>query len=45
MASAYSVDMFFHFYLERNNEINNFAFFGGNVVLHFALFRISDNKS
>jgi len=45
VASAYSVRMPFHFYLVRNDEINAFAFFGGNVVLHSALFRISDNES
>lgn len=45
VASAYSVRMPFHFYLVRNDEINAFAFFGGNVVLHSALFRVSDNES
>ena len=29
----------------RNDEINAFAFFGGNVVLHSALFRYTDNES
>ena len=29
----------------NNDEINAFAFFGGNVVLHSALFRYSDNES
>ncbi|MGV8637798.1 M48 family metalloprotease, partial [Pseudomonas aeruginosa] len=45
VASAYSVRTPFHFYLVRNDEINAFAFFGGNVVLHSALFRVSDNES
>jgi len=35
----------FHFYLVNNDEINAFAFFGGNVVLHSALFRYTDNES
>lgn len=35
----------FHFYLIQNNEINAFAFFGGNVVLHSSLFRETDNES
>ncbi|HBH66507.1 tetratricopeptide repeat protein [Erwinia persicina] len=42
---AWSVKTPFHFYLIRNDEINAFAFFGGNVVLHSALFRYSDNES
>lgn len=45
VASAYSVRMPFHFYLVRNDEINAFSFFGGYVVPHFALFRVSDNES
>lgn len=45
VASAYSVKTPFHFFLVRNDEINAFAFFGGNVVLHSALFRVSDNES
>ncbi|HCT7987303.1 TPA: M48 family metalloprotease [Serratia liquefaciens] len=45
VASAYSVRTPFHFYLVRNDEINAFAFFGGNVVLHSALFRETDNES
>lgn len=32
-------------FLINNDEINAFAFFGGNVVLHSALFRYSDNES
>ena len=42
---AWSVKTPFHFFLIRNDEINAFAFFGGNVVLHSALFRYSDNES
>ena len=42
---ANSVKTPFHFYLINNDEINAFAFFGGNVVLHSALFRYADNES
>lgn len=42
---ADSVRTPFHFYLIDNDEINAFAFFGGNVVLHSALFRYADNES
>ena len=42
---ASSVKTPFHFHLIRNDEINAFAFFGGNVVIHSALFRESDNES
>ncbi|MFS2222109.1 M48 family metalloprotease [Pantoea sp. B65] len=45
VAHAESVRTPFHFYLIRNDEINAFAFFGGNVVLHSALFRYTDNES
>lgn len=45
VGSADSVKTPFHFYLINNDEINAFAFFGGNVVLHSALFRYSDNES
>lgn len=45
VSHAWSVKTPFHFYLIRNDEINAFAFFGGNVVLHSALFRYSDNES
>ena len=45
VAHANSVKTPFHFYLINNDEINAFAFFGGNVVLHSALFRYSDNES
>lgn len=42
---ADSVKTPFHFFLINNDEINAFAFFGGNVVLHSALFRYSDTES
>ncbi|MGB7802610.1 beta-barrel assembly-enhancing protease [Buttiauxella sp.] len=42
---ANSVKTPFHFFLINNDEINAFAFFGGNVVLHSALFRYADNES
>lgn len=45
VANAHSVRTPFNFYLVRNDEINAFAFFGGNVVLHSALLRVSDNES
>nr|WP_318384748.1 beta-barrel assembly-enhancing protease [uncultured Enterobacter sp.] len=45
VAHANSVKTPFHFYLINNDEINAFAFFGGNVVLHSALFRYADNES
>lgn len=45
VAHANSVRTPFHFFLIRNDEINAFAFFGGNVVLHSALFRYADNES
>ncbi|MBW7983499.1 beta-barrel assembly-enhancing protease [Enterobacillus tribolii] len=45
VANAHSVRTPFHFYLVRNDDINAFAFFGGNVVLHSALFRYSDSES
>lgn len=45
VAHADSVKTPFHFFLINNDEINAFAFFGGNVVLHSALFRYSDNES
>ncbi|MDX7987624.1 M48 family metallopeptidase [Xenorhabdus sp. 12] len=43
--NADSVKTPFHFYLVNNSEINAYAFFGGNVVLHSALFRYSNNES
>lgn len=45
VANANSVRTPFHFYLVNNDQINAFAFFGGNVVLHSALFRYTDNES
>lgn len=45
VSHAWSVRTPFHFYLINNDDINAFAFFGGNVVLHSALFRYSDNES
>lgn len=45
VSQADSVKTPFHFYLINNDEINAFAFFGGNVVLHSALFRYADNES
>ncbi|MGM3186060.1 MULTISPECIES: M48 family metalloprotease [Musicola] len=43
--SADSVRTPFHFFLVNNDEINAFAFFGGNVVLHSGLFRYVENES
>lgn len=45
VSQADSVKTPFRFHLIRNDEINAFAFFGGNVVIHSALFRESDNES
>jgi predicted Zn-dependent protease len=45
VANAYSVRFPFHFFLINNDELNAFAFFGGNVVLHAALFRYTENES
>ncbi|RPH29878.1 beta-barrel assembly-enhancing protease [Buttiauxella warmboldiae] len=45
VSHASSVKTPFHFFLINNDEINAFAFFGGNVVLHAALFRYADNES
>ncbi|WP_127959547.1 tetratricopeptide repeat protein [Serratia microhaemolytica] len=44
VSNADSVHTPFQFFLVRNDAINAFAFFGGNVVLHSALFRESDNE-
>ncbi|MDI9229520.1 M48 family metalloprotease, partial [Serratia bockelmannii] len=44
-AHANSVRTPFHFFLIQNDELNAFAFFGGNVVLHSSLFRYTDNES
>ncbi|AXW87309.1 hypothetical protein CKQ53_10165 [Lonsdalea britannica] len=43
--SADSVRTPFHFFLVNNDEINAFAFFGGNVVIHSGLFRYVENES
>ncbi|ORJ18565.1 hypothetical protein BS639_24630, partial [Rouxiella silvae] len=45
VAHAYSVRFPFHFFIVNNDELNAFAFFGGNVVLHSAIFRYTDNES
>lgn len=45
VAHAYSVRTPFHFFIVNNDELNAFAFFGGNVVLHSSLFRYTDNES
>ncbi|OON39014.1 hypothetical protein BTJ39_15310 [Izhakiella australiensis] len=45
VSHAWSVRTPFHFFLLRNDELNAFAFFGGNVVLHSSLFRYVDNES
>ncbi len=45
VANANSVRTPFHFYLVNNNQLNAYAFFGGNVVLHSVLFRYTDNES
>lgn len=45
VAHANSVRTPFHFFLLRSDELNAFAFFGGNVVLHSALFNYTDNES
>lgn len=43
--NAHSVKTSFHFYLINNPNINAYAYFGGNVVLHSALFQYSQNES
>ncbi|QBY43780.1 tetratricopeptide repeat protein [Arsenophonus nasoniae] len=43
--NAHSVKTPFHFYMINNPNINAYAYFGGNVVLHSALFRYSQNES
>ena len=45
VSHANSVRTPFHFFLINNDELNAFAFFGGNVVLHSALFRYADTES
>lgn len=42
---AKSVKTPFHFYLVNNTELNAYAFFGGNVVLHSGLFAATDDES
>lgn len=42
---AWSVKTPFHFWLLQSPELNAFAFFGGNVVLHSELFRYTDTES
>lgn len=43
--NADSVKTPFKFYLVNNPNINAYAYFGGNVVLHSAIFRYSQNES
>lgn len=45
VSHANSVRTPFHFFLINNDALNAFAFFGGNVVLHSALFRYADTES
>ncbi|EHM44540.1 beta-barrel assembly-enhancing protease [Yokenella regensburgei] len=45
VSHANSVRTPFHFFLINNDELNAFAFFGGNVVLHSALFRYTSTES
>lgn len=45
VAQANSVKTPFKFHLIRNDEINAFAFFGGNVVIHSGLFKETDDES
>lgn len=45
VSHAWSVKTPFHFFLIKNDKLNAFAFFGGNVVLHSALFRYSSTES
>jgi len=45
VAHAYSVRTPFHFFIVNNDELNAFAFFGGNVVIHSSLFRYTENES
>jgi predicted Zn-dependent protease len=42
---ADSVKTPFQFFIVNNQDLNAFAFFGGNVVIHSALFRYTDNES
>ncbi|WP_437178392.1 M48 family metalloprotease [Buttiauxella gaviniae] len=45
VSNAKSVKTLFHFYLVNNTELNAYAFFGGNVVLHSGLFASTDDES
>ncbi|WP_413729679.1 M48 family metalloprotease [Sodalis sp. RH22] len=45
VAHANSVRTPFHFFLIHSDELNAFAFFGGNVVMHSALFYYTANES
>lgn len=45
VAHANSVRTPFHFFLIHSEELNAFAFFGGNVVMHSALFYYTANES
>jgi beta-barrel assembly-enhancing protease len=45
VSHAWSVKTPFHFWLLQSNQLNAFAFFGGNVVLHSDLFRYTDTES
>ncbi|NGX85865.1 M48 family metallopeptidase [Rahnella sp. Lac-M11] len=45
VSQAKSVRTPFHFYLVNNNELNAYAFFGGNVVLHTGLFAATEDES
>lgn len=45
VSKAKSVKTPFHFYLVNNNELNAYAFFGGNVVLHSGLFAATEDES
>lgn len=45
VSHASSVRTPFHFFLINNDDLNAFAFFGGNVVIHSALFRYADTES
>jgi len=45
VSGAKSVKTPFHFYLVNNSELNAYAFFGGNIVLHSGLFTATDDES
>lgn len=44
-ASAHSVKTPFHFFIIKNSQLNAFAFFGGNIVIHSSIFSYSDDES